>query len=122
MAAVLNFGVLPHGADMPFLAMAILPIIFGGCLLLMNPKTATIGFNAGVFFFVILGVANQQNYEPSAFIDRNVLYLFAAIIIFISLVLLLPPSATGRRFRVGITIGHDLLLQFEGHGEQAGSA
>ncbi|MCP1202045.1 FUSC family protein [Acetobacter oryzoeni] len=122
VAAVLNFGVLPHGADMPFLAMAILPIIFGGCLLLMNPKTATIGFNAGVFFFVILGVANQQNYEPSAFIDRNVLYLFAAIIIFISLVLLLPPSATGRRFRVGITIGHDLLLQFEGHGEQAGSA
>ncbi|MDE7547280.1 FUSC family protein [Acetobacter fabarum] len=122
VAAVLNFGVLPHGADMPFLAMAIIPVIFGGCLLLMHPKTATVGFNAGVFFFVILGVADQQNYEPSTFIDRNVLYLFAAIIIFIALVLLLPPSASRRRFRVGITIGHDLLLQFKGHGEQAGSA
>ncbi|MCP1214665.1 FUSC family protein [Acetobacter orientalis] len=122
VAAVLNFGVLPQGADMPFLAMAIIPVVFAACLLLMNPKTATIGFNAGVFFFVILGVANQQNYEPSAFIDRNVLYLFAAIVIFISLVLLLPPSANKRRFRVAITIGHDLRKQFEGHGEQAGSA
>lgn len=122
VAAVINFGVLPHGADMPFLAMAILPVIFAACLLLLNPKTATVGFNAGVFFFVILGVANEQNYEPSAFIDRNVLYLFSAIIIFISLVLLLPPSANRRRFRVALTIGHDLRLQFEGHGEQAGSA
>ncbi|MCP9319879.1 FUSC family protein [Acetobacter persici] len=122
VAAILNFRILPHGADMPFLALAIIPVIFGGCLLLMNPKTATIGFNAGVFFFVILGVANEQNYEPSAFIDRNVLYLFAAIVIFISLVLLLPPSANRRRFRVAITIGHDLRLQLEGHGEQAGSA
>nr|WP_035373332.1 FUSC family protein [Acetobacter persici] len=64
VAAILNFRILPHGADMPFLALAIIPVIFGGCLLLMNPKTATIGFNAGVFFFVILGVANEQNYEP----------------------------------------------------------
>ncbi|MCX2560941.1 FUSC family protein [Acetobacter farinalis] len=122
VAAVLNFGILPKGADMPFLAMAVIPVIFGGCLLLLNPRTATVGFNAGVFFFVILGVANAQNYEPSAFIDRNVLYLFAAVIIFISLVLLLPPSASRRRFRVAITIGHDLRLQLEGHGEQAGSA
>ncbi|MGO2958404.1 MAG: FUSC family protein [Acetobacter sp.] len=122
VAAVLNFAVLPHGADMPFLAMAIIPVIFGGCLLMMNPKTATVGFNAGVFFFVILGIANEQNYEPASFIDRNVLYLFSAIVIFIALVLLLPPSANKRRFRVAITIGHDLRKQFEGQGEQAGSA
>ncbi|MFT8675560.1 MAG: FUSC family protein [Acetobacter sp.] len=122
VAAFLDFGVLLKGADMPFLAMVIIPVIFGGCLLLMNAKTSAVGFNAGVFFFVIMGVDNVQNYEPSVFIDRNVLYLFSAVIIFISLVLLLPPSASRRRFRVGISIGHDLRNQFEGHGEQVGSA
>ena len=122
VAAVLNFGILPKGSDMPFMALAILPVVFCSCLLLMNPKTATIGFNGGVFFFVILGVANTQNYDPTAFIDRNVMYLFSAIVIFISLVLLLPPSATGRRFRVAITIGHDLRRQFSFRGERTGSA
>lgn len=122
VAAVLNFEVLPKGADMPFLALAIIPVIFGSCLLLLNPRTAPIGFNGGVFFFVILGVANQQNYQPLDFIDRNVMYLFAAIIIFISLVLLLPPSASRRRFRVGIAVARDLTRRFAGQGEQAGSA
>ncbi|GEN62811.1 FUSC family protein [Acetobacter oeni] len=121
-AAVLNFGVLTKGSDMIFFALAVMPVIFGGCLLLLNPKTSAIGFNAGVFFFVILGVADQQSFDPSAFISRNEQYLFAAVIIFIALTLLLPPSARSRRFRVAISIGHDLHRQFEGHGEQAGSA
>lgn len=121
-AAVLNFGILPHGSDMPFFALMVLPVIFAGCLLLLNPKTSAIGFNAGVFFFVILGVANEQSYDLKAFIDRDEQYLFAGVLIFITLTLLMPPSARTRRFRVATAIGHDLHRQFEGHGEQAGSA
>ncbi|MFT8720213.1 FUSC family protein [Acetobacter sp.] len=121
-AAILNFGILPHGSDMPFFALMVLPVIFGGCLLLLNPKTSAIGFNAGVFFFVILGVANEQSYDLQAFIARDEQYLFAGVLIFIALTLLLPPSARTRRFRVAMAIGHDLHRQFEGHGEQEGSA
>ncbi|NHO54324.1 FUSC family protein [Acetobacter estunensis] len=121
-AAILNFGILPHGSDMVFYSVMVLPVIFGGCLLLLNPKTAAVGFNAGVFFFVILGVANEQSYDPVVFINRDEQYLFAGILIFISLTLLMPPSARTRRFRVAMAIGHDLRRQFEGHGEQAGSA
>lgn len=121
-AAFLNFGVLTHGSDMLFLSLAVLPVIFGGCLLLLNPKTSAIGFNAGVFFFVILGVSDQQNFDPSAFIARNEQYLFSSVIIFIALALLLVPSARARRFRVAMAIGHDLRRQLEGHGEHAGSA
>lgn len=121
-AAILNFGVLTKGSDMVFFALMVMPVIFGGCLLLLNPKTSAIGFNAGVFFFVILGVADQQSYNPELFLARNEQYLFAAVLIFIALTLIMPPSARSRRGRVAIAIGHDLHRQFEGHGEQAGSA
>lgn len=122
VAAILNFGILPHGAEMTFFAIMVIPVIFGSCLLLLNPKTSAIGFNAGVFFFVILGVANEQSYNLAQFINRDEQYLFAGVLIFITLTLLLPPRAKTRRFRVAMAIGHDLHRQFEGHGEQEGSA
>ncbi|MFT9374710.1 MAG: FUSC family protein [Komagataeibacter saccharivorans] len=121
-AAVLNFIVLLHGADMPFLALSLLPQTFIACLLLMRPATAAIGFNYGVFFFAILGLDNHQSYNPTEFLNRNIFYLLAALLAFIILVLLFPPSPRRQRFWMAATIVRALERQMKGHGEVQGPA
>ncbi|GBQ95957.1 fusaric acid resistance protein FusB [Acetobacter nitrogenifigens DSM 23921 = NBRC 105050] len=121
VAAFLNFFVLTRGSEMTFLALASAPVVFGGCLLLLQPKTSAIGLNAGVFFFVMLGVSNKQEFNPADFVNRNVFYILAALLIFVALTLLLPPSARSRRFRVAMAIGFTLRSQCVGHDRQAGS-
>ncbi|GCE90715.1 fusaric acid resistance protein [Komagataeibacter diospyri] len=116
-AAVLNFFVLLHGADMPFLALTLLPQTFLACLLLIRPSTAAIGFNYGVFFFAILGLDNHQSYNPTEFLNRNIFYLLAALLAFIILVLLFPPSPRRQRFWMASTIVRALERQMTGHGE-----
>lgn len=119
-AAALNFFVLLHGADMPFLALALLPQTFLACLLLMRPGTAAIGFNYGVFFFAMLGLDNHQSYNPTEFLNRNIFYLLAALLAFIILVLLFPPSARRQRFWMASTIVRALERQMAGKGEADG--
>ena len=119
-AAALNFFVLLHGADMPFLALALLPQTFLACLLLMRPGTAAIGFNYGVFFFAMLGLDNHQSYNPTEFLNRNIFYLLAALLAFIILVLLFPPSARRQRFWMASTIVRALERQMAGRGEVDG--
>ncbi|MBE7730104.1 FUSC family protein [Komagataeibacter sp. FXV3] len=116
-AALLNFFVLLHGADMPFLALTLLPQTFLACLLLMRPSTAAIGFNYGVFFFAILGLDNHQSYNPTEFLNRNIFYLLAALLAFIILVLLFPPSPRRQRFWMASSIVRALERQMTGHGE-----
>ncbi|NVN37235.1 FUSC family protein [Komagataeibacter swingsii] len=116
-AALLNFFVLLHGADMPFLALTLLPQTFLACLLLMRPSTAAIGFNYGVFFFAILGLDNHQSYNPTEFLNRNIFYLLAALLAFIILVLLFPPSPRRQRFWMASTIVRALERQMAGRGE-----
>ncbi|KAB8124314.1 FUSC family protein [Komagataeibacter medellinensis] len=119
-AGMLNFFVLLHGADMPFLALTLLPQTFIACLLLMRPSTAAIGFNYGVFFFAILGLDNHQSYNPTEFLNRNIFYLLAALLAFITLVLLFPPSARRQRFWMGATIVRALERQMAGRGQTDG--
>jgi len=118
VAAFLDFHVLPHNSDMTVLALVLLPQTVVSCLLILNPGTAAIGLNYGIFFPVILGISNPHVYDPVAFAGRNVMYLFAAWLSFASLVLLLPPSARRRRFRVASALVFGLRAQFAGLGEQ----
>ncbi|RFD20931.1 FUSC family protein [Komagataeibacter melaceti] len=120
-AAVLNFVVLLHGADMPFLALSLLPQTLVACLLLMRPTTAAIGFNYGVFFFAILGLDNHQSYNPTEFLNRNIFYLLAALLAFIILVLLFPPSPRRQRFWMAASIVRALERQMAGRGEAEGA-
>ncbi|WP_183481620.1 FUSC family protein [Komagataeibacter kakiaceti] len=120
-AAVLNFVVLLHGADMPFLALSLLPQTLVACWLLIRPATAAIGFNYGVFFFAILGLDNHQGYDPTEFLNRNIFYLLAALLAFIVLVLLFPPSPRRQRFWMAATIVRALQRQMAGRGEAEGT-
>ncbi|EHH67834.1 hypothetical protein GMO_16010 [Gluconobacter morbifer G707] len=122
VSAWLDFYVLPHVGSMFTLALVLLPQTIVSCLLLMNPKTSAIGFNYGVFFLVFIGLGNHHNYDPTAFITRNTFYALSAVISFILLVLLWPPTARRHRFRLAVSIAHDLEQQLSWHGEKMGPA
>lgn len=120
VAAWLNFMILPHVQSLFSLALVFLPQTVVSCLLLMNPKTSAIGFNYGVFFLVFLALGNHHDYNPLAFITRNTFYAMAAVLSFVLLVLLWPPTARRQRFRLAVSIGYDLETQLGGHGEKMG--
>ncbi|MQR99106.1 FUSC family protein [Gluconobacter aidae] len=120
VAAWLDFMILPHVESMLSLALVFLPQTVMSCLLLMNPKTSAIGFNYGVFFLVFIGLGNHHNYDPMAFITRNTFYAMAAVLSFVLLVLLWPPTARRHRFRLAVSIAYDLETQLAGHGERMG--
>gem|GEM_PF-557175 len=119
-AAIMGFWMLPHVGTLIGLAAVLLPQTIIACVLLINPKTAAIGFNYGVFFLVFLGLGNHHSYDPMAFISRNTFYFLAAIMSFILLVLLWPPTAKQHRFRVAVAIARDLENQLDGRGEPMG--
>ncbi|GBR40689.1 fusaric acid resistance protein FusB [Neoasaia chiangmaiensis NBRC 101099] len=120
VAMWLNFWILPHVSDMLTLAVVFLPQTIFACLLLMNARTATIGFNYGVFFLVILGLGNHHSYDPMAFLTRNIFYLLSAVISFVTLVLLLPPHPKRQRLRMAVLIGRDFEKQAAGRGDRVG--
>ncbi|QNT78064.1 p-hydroxybenzoic acid efflux pump subunit AaeB [Entomobacter blattae] len=121
-AAIVNYFALPYGNSMVYLAIILLPQVFLACLLLLNPKTSQIGFNFGVFFFAVLSLENRHDFDPTAFVDRSVYFLFASILIFICIVLIFPVSARRRRFRIALSVVTDLKNQFFHIGEHEGPA
>ncbi|WP_336763743.1 FUSC family protein [Asaia sp. VD9] len=122
VAIIMNYFILPHVAAFGALALVFLPHTIFACLMLMNGRTSAIGFNYGAFFPVILGLSNHQDYDPLAFISRNIFYLVSGVIAFVILVLLFPPTPRSRRFRIAATIGQDLEAQLRGNGRPAGAA
>lgn len=122
VAIFMNYLVLPHLATFGALALVLLPHTIFACLMLLNPKSSAVGFNYGAFFPLILGLSNHQDYDPLAFISRNIFYLLAGVISFIILVLLFPPTPRSRRFRIAASIGQDFEAQLKGQGRPAGAA
>ncbi|MBB2162411.1 FUSC family protein [Gluconacetobacter sacchari] len=120
-AMVLDTRILPYGSGLPFLALMLAPVIFAGCLLLIHPRLMPVGLNFGVFFFIVLGLDNVHNYDPTQFVDRNLHYMLSAVILFFALTLA-PPSARRRRFRIASAVATTLRRQFIGRGDIASPA
>lgn len=121
VAIAMNYFILPHIAAFGALALVFLPHTAFACLMLMRPQVSAIGFNYGAFFPIILGLSNHQDYEPLAFISRNVFYLISGVIAFVILSLLFPPTPRSRRLRLAASIGEDLEAQLRGRGRPAGA-
>ncbi|WP_243443827.1 FUSC family protein [Asaia prunellae] len=122
VAIGMNYLILPHIAAFAALALVFLPHTIFACVMLMNARTSSIGFNYGAFFPVILGLSNHHDYDPIAFISRNIFFLLSGVISFVILVLLFPPTPRSRRFRIAASIGQDLEAQLSGKGKPAGAA
>lgn len=121
VAIGMNYWVLPYVAAFGALSLVFLPHTVFACLMLMNARTSAMGFNYGAFFPVILGLGNHHEYDPSAFISRNLFYLLSGVVSFVILVLLFPPTPAHRRFRIAAAIGRDFERQMEGKGLPAGA-
>ena len=117
-AMLVNFLLLNQGSAMPLLAMAILPHIFIGCILSLRPSTGSVGFIMLVWFFVMLNPSNIQSFDATAYVERGVMLMASAIIVFLSLVLILPASPGRRRFRLFVSVAHDLEEALQGRGEE----
>lgn len=118
-AMLLDSRILPYGSGMAFFALMLAPVIFASCLLLIHPRLMPVGLNFGVFFFIVLGLNNVHNYDPTQFVDRNLYYMLSAVILFFALTLA-PPSARHRRFRVAMAVAKTLRRQFTERGDIAG--
>ena len=121
-AAIINFFVLTQGSAMPVLAIALLPAVFIACTLVMYPKTGSIGFIMLVFTFVMLSPANPQSFDPTAFVERAVLFLSAAVIVFLSLLLILPVSPRRRLMRGMLAIAQDVERELDGPTQHEGAS
>ncbi len=107
-AALVEFGLLTQGSALPLLAMALIAPVFVACILVLDPRTGSVGFIMLVFTFVILNPANVQGFDVSSFVDSSVLFLLSAILIFLSMVLILPVQPRQRLLRGAVSIAGEL--------------
>ncbi|MGI4957879.1 MAG: FUSC family protein [Janthinobacterium lividum] len=121
-AGFINFFALTHGFAMPVLAISILPAVFIACTLVMYPKTGSIGFIMLVFTFVMLNPANSQSFDLTSFAERAIMFLSAAVIVFLSLVLILPVSPRRRVMRGMLAIARDIEREMDGPAQHEGPA
>ncbi len=107
-AALVEFGLLTQGSALPLLAMALIAPVFVACILVLDPRTGSVGFIMLVFTFVILNPANVQGFDVPSFVDSSVLFLLSAILIFLSMVLILPVQPRQRLLRGAVSIAGEL--------------
>ena len=96
-AGIVLFGALAGVQGFPLLAIAMAPVVFAACFLSLNPPTFGIGFILLVFFPVLLSPANPQSYDPQGFLTNAFLVIFAALILFFTVRVILPISNARHR-------------------------
>ncbi|MCJ2080120.1 FUSC family protein [Methylobacterium sp. J-090] len=96
-AGIVLFGLLAGVQGFPLLAIAIAPVVFTACFLSLNPPTFGVGFILLVFFPVLLSPSNPQTYDPQTFLSNALLVVVAALILFVTVRVVLPISASQHR-------------------------
>ena len=96
-AGTILFVVLNGNQGFPLLAIAMAPVVFLACFLSLNPPTFTVGFITLVFTPVLIAPENPQSYDPQTFLMNALLVVIAAIILFLTVRLVLPISASQHR-------------------------
>ena len=120
LCAGFTLFVMLNGAQgFPLLAIAMAPVIALGCLLSLNPPTFTIGFITIVFFPALMAPENPQSYDPQTFLMNALLVVTAAIILFLTVRLVLPISASQHRAFALDEARRDLAEALAGEGGDA---
>jgi uncharacterized membrane protein YccC len=96
-AGIILYGLLAGVQGFPLLAIAIAPVVFAACFLSLNPPTFGVGFILLVFFPVLLSPSNPQTYDPQTFLANALLVVVAAVILFVTVRIVLPISASRHR-------------------------
>ncbi|CAO4149045.1 p-hydroxybenzoic acid efflux pump subunit AaeB [Methylorubrum aminovorans] len=96
-AGFVLFVMLNGNQGFPLLAIAMAPVVFFGCLVSLHPPSFTIGFITLVFTPVLMAPDNPQSYDPQTFLMNALLVVAAAVILFLTIRLVLPISASQHR-------------------------
>ncbi|CAO4196596.1 FUSC family protein [Methylorubrum extorquens] len=118
-AGFILFVVLNGNQGFPLLAIAMAPPVFFGCLVSLHPPSFTIGFITLVFTPVLLAPENPQSYDPQTFLVNALLVVFAAVILFLTIRLVLPISASQHRAFALEEAREDLAEALAGEGGDA---
>jgi len=118
-AGLILFVMLNGNQGFPLLAIAMAPPVFFGCLVSLHPPTFTIGFITLVFTPVLLAPENPQSYDPQTFLVNALLVVFAAVILFLTIRLVLPISASQHRAFALEEAREDLAEALAGEGGDA---
>ena len=110
VAGITQFLVLDGVDQFPLLAIAMLPPIVIGCMLIAsgNPLLFGIGFLNVVFFPVLLSPSNPQSYNPQSYLIESFLAVTGVIVLALLLSTVLPTTdARKRRWLLG-SLAQDL--------------
>ena len=118
-AGITLFVVLDGTQGFPLLAIAMAPVVIFGCLVSLNPPTFTIGFITIVFYPVLMAPENPQSYDPQTFLLNALLVVIAAVILFLTVRLVLPISASQHRAFALEEARRDLAEALAGEGGDA---
>ena len=118
-AGFILFVMLNGNQGFPLLAIAMAPPVFFGCLVSLHPPSFTIGFITLVFTPVLLAPENPQSYDPQTFLVNALLVVFAAVILFLTIRLVLPISASQHRAFALEEAREDLAEALAGEGGDA---
>ena len=119
LAGTILFVVLNGNQGFPLLAIAMAPVVFLACFLSLNPPTFTVGFITLVFTPVLIAPENPQSYDPQTFLMNALLVVIAAIILFLTVRLVLPISASQHRAFALEEARRDLAEALAGEGGDA---
>jgi uncharacterized membrane protein YccC len=100
IAGVIQFLVLDGVDQFELLALGLAPATIGAALLQSSamPQRASFGFVLLVFVPLILAPSNPETYNPQSYLFTSALATLSAVAIYVSLILVPPPS-DARRLR-----------------------
>ncbi|MEG9525614.1 MAG: FUSC family protein [Hyphomicrobiales bacterium] len=81
---------LPTVNGFPILALAVAPVVFAACFLILNPPTASIGFILLVYFPVLLSPGNPQSFDAQTFFGNFAQMMIVAVILATTVRVILP--------------------------------
>ena len=118
-AGFVLFVMLNGNQGFPLLAIAMAPVVFFGCLVSLHPPSFTIGFITLVFTPALMAPENPQSYDPQTFLMNALLVVVAAVILFLTIRLVLPISASQHRAFALDEARRDLAEALAGEGGDA---
>ncbi|HXZ06822.1 MAG TPA: FUSC family protein [Paraburkholderia sp.] len=111
---IVTFGVYPHIAGFPLLALALTPALLIGVFMTTRPKLAGYGMGYCIFFCFLAGPDNLVNYDPTSYMNDALALILSLLIGSIAFAVLLPPSTPWLRTRLLNDLRRQVVLTCRG--------
>jgi len=111
---IVTFGVYPHIAGFPLLALVLTPALLIGVFMTTRPRLAGYGMGYCIFFCFLAGPDNLVNYDPTSYMNDALALILSLLIGSIAFAVLLPPSTPWLRTRLLNDLRRQVVLTCRG--------